>query len=266
MQPNVLVVMSDQQRPDSCGVFGQRLPVTPVLDGLARRGTAFEQAFTVQPVCGPARAALQTGRYPTQVGCWRNGLALPPGTATAATRLGALGYRTGYVGKWHLATDRGPGLPADRGRARFERAPVPVERRGGYQDVWVAADALELTSRPYGGHLFDEQGHRVELSGYRVDAVTDVALERLQRLDRDRPFLMWISYLEPHHQNDRLRTVGPRGGAKDFADFEVPGDLSRWRGDWRWNYAEYLAACHRIDHNLGRLLDALDADGRLEQT
>ena len=266
MQPNVLVVMSDQQRPDSCGVFGQRLPVTPVLDALAARGTAHEHAFTVQPVCGPARAALQTGRYPTEVGCWRNGLALPPGTETAATRLGALGYRTGYVGKWHLATDRGPALPAGRTAARHEKGPVPPERRGGYQDVWVAADALELTSRPYRGHLYDEHGDQVQLEGYRVDAVTDVAIDRLQRLGRDRPFLMWVSYLEPHHQNDRLRVVGPKGTAAQFADFDLPGDLSRWRGDWRWNYAEYLAACHRIDHNLGRLLDALQQDGRLDDT
>lgn len=266
MQPNVLVVMSDQQRPDSCGVFGQRLPVTPVLDALAARGTAFEQAFTVQPVCGPARAALQTGRYPTQVGCWRNGLALPSGTDTVATRLGDLGYRTGYVGKWHLASDRGPRLPAGRTTARYERGPVPEDRRGGYRDVWVAADALEHTSRPYGGHLFDEDGQQVELPGYRVDAVTDVAIDRLGRLGHDRPFLLWVSYLEPHQQNDRLRVVGPKGAASQFAGFDVPGDLSRWRGDWRWNYAQYLAACHRIDHNLGRLLDALAADDRLDNT
>lgn len=57
-RPNVLVVMTDQQRPDSCGVFGQRLPVTPVLDGLAADGVAFDEAFTVQPA---DRAAQPTG-------------------------------------------------------------------------------------------------------------------------------------------------------------------------------------------------------------
>lgn len=266
MQPNVVVVMSDQQRPDSCGVFGQRLAVTPNLDALAARGVAFEEAFTVQPVCGPARAALQTGRYPTAIGCWRNGLALPGGVPTLADRLGALGYRTGYVGKWHLASDRGPALPAGRRTQHWERGPVPPSRRGGYRDVWVAADALELTSGPYGGHLFDEQGERVDFDGYRVDAVTDLAIERLGRLGRDRPFLLWVSHLEPHHQNSRLRVVGPRGWARRFGAFDRPGDLARWRGDWRWNYAEYLAACASIDHNLGRLLEALDHDGRLDDT
>ncbi len=266
MAPNILVVLSDQQRPDSCGVFGQRLDVTPHLDRLAARGVAFENAFTVQPVCGPARAAMQTGQYPTRVGCWRNGLALPEGTPTLASRLAGLGYGTGYVGKWHLASDRGPRLPADRTVQRWERGPVPPSRRGGYRDAWVAADALELTSGAYGGHVFDENGERVELDGYRVDAVTDLAIDRLGRLGPDRPFLLWVSYLEPHHQNDRFRTIGPKGGADRFRGFDRPGDLSPWRGDWRWNYAEYLAACASIDANLGRLLAALGRDGRIRDT
>ncbi len=264
--PNILVVMSDQQRPDSCGVFGQRLEVTPVLDALAARGVAFDNAFTVQPVCGPSRSVMQTGLYPTSTGCWRNGLALPAGIPTLADRLSALGYQTGYVGKWHLASDRGPRLPAPRRPQRWESAPVPPSRRGGYRDAWVAADALEMTSGPYSGHVFDEQGERVELDGFRVDAVTDLAVDRIGRLDRERPFLMWVSHLEPHHQNDRMRTIGPRGWARRFAGFDLPGDLSRWKGDWRWNYAEYLACCASIDANLGRLLGALERDGRLDDT
>ena len=142
----MLVVLSDQQRPDSCGVFGQQLPVTPRLDALADDGVAFHEAFTVQPVCGPARAAIQTGLYPTTTGCWRNGIALPPEGRTLAERMSSLGYQTGYIGKWHLASNRGRNLPDGRETARFERLPVPPERRGGYHDVWVAADALEHTS------------------------------------------------------------------------------------------------------------------------
>ena len=237
VQPNVLVVLSDQQRPDSCGVYGQRLDVTPRLDRLAADGVVFDEAFTVQPVCGPSRAALQTGRYPTTLGCWRNGIALPPGVPTLADRLHGLGYQTGYVGKWHLASNRGRNPAPDRRAGRFERRPVPVDRRGGYRDVWVAADALELTSGPTSGHLFDEVGQRVELRGFRVDALGDLAIDRLRRLDPSRPFLMVVSFLEPHHQNNRLRTIGPDGWARRFAGFDRPADLPRWRGDWRWNYA-----------------------------
>ena len=265
-QPNVLVVLSDQQRPDSCGVFGQQLPVTPRLDALAADGVAFHEAFTVQPVCGPARAAIQTGLYPTTTGCWRNGIALPPERQTLAARMSSLGYQTGYIGKWHLASNRGRNLPAGRETARFERQPVPPERRGGYHDVWVAADALEHTSGATSGHVYDERGAKVDLAGYRVDALTDVAIDRLDRFDSGRPFFLFVSFLEPHHQNNRFRTIGPDGWASRFRHFERPPDLSRWRGDWRWNYAEYLACCASIDANLGRLLEELDRRGRLDDT
>jgi arylsulfatase A-like enzyme len=265
-QPNIVVVLSDQQRPDSCGVFGQRLPVTPVLDQLAARGVAFDQAFTTQPLCGPARAGMQTGVLPTTLGCWRNGLALPPDADTLATRLGALGYATGYIGKWHLASDRGPRLPASRTTARYEKAAVPPDRRGGYRDLWVGADALEMTSGAYGGHLFDEDGEAVELEGYRVDAVTDVAIDRLDRFATDRPFVLFVSFLEPHHQNDKFRIIGPKGWAERFDAYDVPGDLAGWRGDWRWNYAEYLACCASVDANLGRLLDAVERRSQLDDT
>lgn len=265
-RPNVLVVLSDQQRPDSCGVFGQRLEVTPRLDALAADGVAFAEAFTIQPVCGPARAAIQTGLYPTRTQCWRNGIALPPGEATLADRMHDLGYQTGYIGKWHLASNRGRNLPADRPQARFERQPVPPERRGGYRDVWVAADALEHTSGATSGHVYDEQSIEIQLEGFRVDALTDIAIDRLDRFATDRPFFMFVSFLEPHHQNNRFRTIGPKGWAQRFGDFERPGDLPAWRGDWRWNYAEYLACCASIDANLGRIVDALDRSGRLDDT
>ena len=60
-KPNVLVVFTDQQRWDTCGCYGNPMSLTPNLDAMARRGTLFEHAFTPQPVCGPARACLQTG-------------------------------------------------------------------------------------------------------------------------------------------------------------------------------------------------------------
>ncbi len=61
--PNIVFFFSDQQRWDTCGCYGQELPVTPNLDQMAEEGTRFEHAFTCQPVCGPARASLQTGKY-----------------------------------------------------------------------------------------------------------------------------------------------------------------------------------------------------------
>ena len=72
--PNILFILTDQQRFDTCGCYGQKLNVTPNLDELAKEGVCFKHAFTNQPVCGPARSILQTGKYATETGCYRNGI------------------------------------------------------------------------------------------------------------------------------------------------------------------------------------------------
>lgn len=161
-KPNILFFFSDQQRYDSLGCNGQKLNVTPTLDWLAQRGVNFGYAYTNQPVCGPARAMLQTGLYPTQTGCFKNAIPLPLDQNTLAMRMRGAGYKTAYVGKWHLASER------DRnGRCvvDYETSAIPPERRGGYNDYWVASDVVEFTSHGYGGYLFDQDGKKREFTG-----------------------------------------------------------------------------------------------------
>ena len=79
---SVLVFFTDQQRWDTCGCYGNPMGLTPNLDAMARRGVQFENAFTCQPVCAPARGSLQTGRHGTAHGVWRNGLILPEDQTT----------------------------------------------------------------------------------------------------------------------------------------------------------------------------------------
>lgn len=76
---NIIFYFSDQQRWDTCGCYGQPLDITPNLDRLSSEGVKFENAFSPQPVCGPCRALFQTGRYPTETGCFRNNVMLPQG-------------------------------------------------------------------------------------------------------------------------------------------------------------------------------------------
>ena len=152
-QPNIVFYFSDQQRWDTMGCYGQKLNVTPVLDALSREGMLFENAFTCQPVCGPARACLQTGLYAAEAGAHVNHRILPEGADTLARRLIAGGYETAYVGKWHLASCEG---------SSYRTVAVPPERRGGYQ-YWMAADALEFTSHGYNGYVFDGDMKRHDL-------------------------------------------------------------------------------------------------------
>ena len=258
-RPNILFYFTDQQRWDTCGCYGQRLPVTPRLDELAARGVRFDRAFTCQPVCGPARSALQTGLYPTQTGCFVNGIALPPDVPTLAEAFHRGGYATAYVGKWHLASTDGVD--------DFQTAPIPPERRGGWRDYWVASDVLEFTSDGYGGHMFRADGSRYEFRKYRADGVTDAALEYLRGpRDRAQPFFLFLSHIEPHHQNNHHRYEGPEGSRERFDGYDVPPDLAGTGGNWRENYPDYLGACSACDENLGRLLDELARTGELENT
>lgn len=102
---NILLYFTDQQRADTCGCYGQELPITPVLDQLAAEGTRFDLAFTPQPVCGPCRAMFQTGKWATDIGCFRNNIMLPANVMPLGAYMEEAGYETAYVGKWHLASD-----------------------------------------------------------------------------------------------------------------------------------------------------------------
>ncbi len=263
-KPNILFVLSDQQRWDTCGCYGQPLSTTPNLDRMAQAGVRFENAFTCQPVCGPARSSLQTGKYATENRCHTNHRMLPLGERTIAHHLSENGYEVGYIGKWHLASCGPRGGPDD-----FRIKPVPPERRGGYKDHWLASDTLEFTSHSYDGHMFDAEMNRREFppGRYRVDVQTDWVLEYLQMRGGEKPFFLFVSYLEPHHQNDHGHFEGPHGSKERFQDFQVPGDLEGTEGDWRQEYPDYLGCVNSLDQNLGRIraeLERLDlADNTL---
>ena len=253
--PNIIVFFSDQQRWDSVGCYGQKLPVTPNLDRMAADGTRFEFAFTCQPVCGPARSVMQTGKYATETGCFRNNIALPQSERTLAHMLSDAGYEVGYIGKWHLASTGYNGV-----NENFRELPVPPERRGGYKDFWLAADVMEFTTHSYDGHLFNGDMEKIEFpeGRYRVDAETDFAIDYLRTRDGKKPFFLFLSYIEPHHQNGHNQFEGPTGSEQRWGDYEAPADLVGTRGDWKKSYPNYLGCINALDGAMGRLRAELD--------
>ena len=262
-KPNVLFFFTDQQRWDVCGCYGQELPITPNLDRMAAEGIKFDNAFTCQPVCGPARACIQTGKYATELGCHTNNRMLPINEPTIAKWLGKAGYETSYIGKWHLAS-RGPREGDDDFRAR----PVPPERRGGYRDFWLASDVLEFTSHSYDGHMFDGDMNRREFpeGRYRADVLGDWTLEYLDSITGEKPFFLFLSFIEPHHQNDHNCYEGPHGSKERWANYDIPGDLIGTEGDWHENFPDYLGCCNSLDENLGRVRAKLDELGIADNT
>ena len=252
-RPNIIFFFSDQQRWDTVGCYGQRMNVTPNLDKMAQEGVRFEYSFTCQPVCGPARSCIQIGKYATETGCYRNNIALSTNEKTIAHHFSEAGYEVAYTGKWHLASTGVPSYEDIGEECDYQKSAVPSERRGGYKDFWLASDVLEYTSHGYDGHMFDANMNKIEFKGYRADCVTDFALEYLRTRDGKKPFFLFISYIEPHHQNDHNEYEGPRGSKEKFKNFEVPGDLVGVEGNWRKNYPDYLGCCASLDYNLGRI-------------
>ncbi len=249
-RPNVIVFFTDQQRWDTTGIHGNPLDLTPNFDRMARQGTDVHYAFTCQPVCGPARACLQTGLYATETGCYRNGIALPPDSVTLAHCFNDAGYDTAYIGKWHLA-DSGEG-------------PVPPEQRGGY-DYWLASNLLEFTSDAYDLLMYDSDEQPQKLPGYRVDAQTDAAIRYIDE-HQDNPFFLFMSFLEPHHQNHRDDFPAPPGYAGRYRGRWTPPDLAALGGTAQGQLAGYCGMVKRLDEALGRLIDALISLDQLDNT
>ena len=263
MAYNIIFYFTDQQRWDTCGCFGQPLDITPNLDRLAEQGVKFNNAFSPQPVCGPCRALFQTGKYPTETGCFRNNIMLPSNVKTLADYIEEAGYETAYIGKWHLASD-----------GELEKAPtidhtvtaIPRELRGGYTGFWRAADVLEFTSHGYDGYVFDENDRRIDFRGYRADRINDFALEFLDQYTGEKPFFMTISQIEPHHQNDHRHYEGPVGSKEKYANYVLPEDLKLPGSNAREEYPDYLGQCASLDENLGRLVAKLKEKGLYEKT
>ncbi len=249
-KPNILFILTDQQRWDTTGVHGNPLDLTPNFDRMARQGTHLYHMFTCQPVCAPARACLQTGRYATQNGVWRNGIALGS-QPTLAHYFDDAGYATGYIGKWHLGDPAVEDLTLE-----------PF--RGGYQ-YWLAANMLEFTSDAYQTTLFDNDNQPVKLPGYRVDALTDAAIRYLDAHQAE-PFYLFLSYLEPHFQNRRDHYPAPTGYEERYTGRWLPPDLAALGGTSHQHLGGYYGMVKRLDEALGRLLDALKSLGILENT
>jgi len=129
--PNFLVIMTDQQRADHLGCYGNPIVKTPTLDTLAARGIRFDQFYVSNPICQPNRAALATGQLTTVNGCRKNGIPLSLNSTTYADVLRGAGYRTGLVGKAHFqnVSPMAALTPTHRGIGRAPTSPFDLSMR-----------------------------------------------------------------------------------------------------------------------------------------
>ena len=292
-RPNILIFMTDHQRADT--VLPEHPCLTPNLDGFARQAVTFTNTFCPSPHCCPSRATFMTGMYPSRHGVWNNicnesrlSRGLASGVRCWSEDLAAAGYRLVWTGKWHVSIDE---RPADRGWEERTVTATGAELHGQTWDHFrrLAAES-EPTERAEGQILRPGYGPYTIYAntgdeGNRHDErVVSEAVEAIGELGRsDRPWALFAGAIGPHDpyyvpgkyldMYDPDSVPLPPSYADDLSD--KPRIYQRMRRtrfgqlserEVRETIRHFWAYCTYLDDLFGRLLAALEATGRAENT
>jgi arylsulfatase A-like enzyme len=193
-QPNIVLVMADDQGWGDMAYNGHPVLKTPNFDAAAAAGLRFDRFYAAAPVCSPTRASVMTGRHPNRMGVFKWGYPMRPQETTIAEALQTAGYTTGHFGKWHLGSVRKTS-PANPGHNGF--------------DHWLSAPNF-FDNDP----ILSRQGTAVQLEGESSMVTVDAALEWIgAQAKAERPFLAVVWFGSPHAphravQQDRALYAG----------------------------------------------------------
>lgn len=258
-QPNVLYVFDDEHRFHSMPGEPHSDPVNaPNLDAFRRANFSMERCVSNYPLCSPYRGILMTGLWPYQNGITHNWIELGTNFESIGHVFDRAGYRTAYVGKWHLS---GPG---------HDRAFVPAgPHRQGFQDwhVWGAVDRHMSYS-----FTFDpDTGEKIQPEGYQSTLMTDQAVKIIHE-KHDKPWMMIVSWHPPHFPVDDAPEEDEAFFAGKAVDLRPNVQVGAERGPVRNHltiqkfHQGYYAHIRAIDREFGRLLKALDDTGQAGNT
>ena len=236
-RPNILFILPDQLRSQALGCMGNPDVRTPHIDRLASQGLVLPNTFANTPVCCPARANILTGTYASRNGMTANDLRLRESETSIADLLAHAGYRTGFIGKWHL--DGGPRMPGFI---------PPGPRRHGFQ-FWAAN---ECNHSHFNTQYFRDTPEPIPIHKFEAEAWTDIALDFIK--DAPRPYFLIVSMGPPHD---------PYKAPPEFAKLYDPARL-QMRPNWQSGgpgpsqIAEYYGNVSAVDQQVGRLMSAAD--------
>jgi len=263
-KPNFLFIYTDDQRWDAMGVVqreqGERARFpwfkSPNMDRLAAGGLRFRNTFVTLSLCSPSRAAFLTGRYNHLNGISDNNTPFPLDAVTYATLLRAAGYRTAYIGKWHMGNQRGQ-------RPGFDYSASFVGQ-GTYQNCPIEVNGVSTPTQ-----------------GWVDDVSTNYAIDWIKKNSKQ-PFSMIVGFKSPHGPRDgmnlpeRLRNLyagetsrtAPNSTTRAIYHGPAPEGSDKQLGGLSDNavHLDYLRHVSGADENLGKLLDALDQLGIAEDT
>ncbi|WP_372756338.1 arylsulfatase [Labilibaculum sp.] len=253
-QPNVILIMTDDQGFGDLGFYGNPHVKTPVIDQLASESVRFDE-FLVSPVCAPTRSALLTGRYPLRTGVrdtYQGGAIMASSEITIAEMLKKAGYTTGMIGKWHLG-DNYPCRPEDQG---FDYA---LHHLAGGMGQWGDWPNHLKGNTSYFNPTLWENGEMVESEGYCSDVFTDAAIHFIEE-KKEEPFFLYLAFNAPHDPlqvpqkyYDKYKDIDPASGFEND-DRPFP-DMNE---DMKEKARKVYAMVSNIDDNLARLLNKID--------
>ncbi|WP_158781189.1 sulfatase-like hydrolase/transferase [Pantoea sp. BAV 3049] len=272
-RPNIVLIMTDTQATNMVGCYSGKPLNTNHIDTLAEEGIRFNSAYTCTPVCTPARAGLFTGIYANQSGPWTNNVAPGKNISTMGRYFKDAGYHTCFIGKWHLD-----------GHDYFGTGICPPEWDADY---WFdgANYLAELSEEQTGlwrnglNSAEDIRAHHIDETFTWAWRISKRAIDFVRRPEREeQPFLMVISYDEPHHPftcpaeyidkyEDFYYDLGPR--AQDdlrkkpehhqlWAD-AMPSPVGE---DGRYHHPLYFACNDFVDDQIGKVVAALTPEQR----
>ena len=266
-RPNFVFIMTDAQGANAVGTYRHPDLRTPNIDKLARNGVKFTRAYTTCPLCTPARAGIFSGIYPHTAGAWTNNLPLGDNIKTMGQRFRDDGYRTAYVGKWHLDGHDyfGTGICPDGWEDRYWYD-------GKRYLSELSEDEINLWRR---GLTSSEQlrAHNIRPEFTWAHRVSDRAIDFLENHSGG-PFLLVVSYNEPHHPftcppeyaerfENYYHPVGP--AAHDTLE-NKPAHHREWADadgvhleDGRQRHPLYFGCNSFVDSEIGRAIDAAHA-------
>ena len=291
-RPNVLWICTDQQRYDSLGCYANPWVRTPNLDRLAENGVLFERAFCQAPVCTPSRASFLTGRYPRTARCRQNGQPIPQDEVLVTRLFSEAGYVCGLAGKLHLSPCQPVACHGTERRINdgydefhWSHHPHPDWPTDEYNH-WLRERGVQYNTPPYRGSRYVEAGMPAEL--HHSTWCAEKAISFFTECARfGVPWLFSVNFYDPHHvfdppveylerYLDRLDeiplppyTEGELDNKPYFQHHPIEVKYHYHEmtpRDHRLVRAAYWAMIDLIDAQVGRMLEALEATGQLENT
>ena len=276
-RPNLLIIHTDQQSAWTLGCYGGTVVETPNIDRLAADGALFTNFFTNSAVCTPSRGCFVSGRYPTSHGAYTNNIPLNRDVITFADQLKRDGYRTGYVGKWHLDGHPRPGWVHPERSMGFEDARYMFNR--GH---WKKIEDFPMNKKDQPVvHSYSVIGDE---ETYATDWLTNKTLEFLD-VEDDRPFCHMLSLPDPHGpvhvrapydtmfapEDMPLPTTFNPENLPDWAEeLQSTSMFGTKRPDREEKLRKFLALyfgeVKLIDDSVGRIVQRLEEMGILEDT